>query len=455
MGKLIIGNDRNYRPAIGLNQSLISAYSKGLKSYREYLGIGLTEEALELHRNKAAFRKGSALDCILTEGEDVFRKRFFKIPKFNETSQDIILIRAWVKAGNSEWDPEAMELMSRTLEYEKAGEKVKGLWLANKWESNIDPSKLKTEKGRESAKAKAIDDTKSRIATRIAKFNTDFNRKFVFNYLTQYSSRTYITTEEYNEVILAAKKLKENEQTSKIITAGDNEILYTQLDLYEWIEIPELNGVELEGVDHYKVVDCKSFIKFKGILDFVKVNTENKTIQPIDLKSTSKHAYEYFIDSVASYGYIVQDSLYSELISIWAQREYPDYEVLPFEFVISSLSEADEPPMIFELEDEHRKIGKFGGVIGYELEGRSKRVEFKGWYNLARNLTLQEATGQLYMTPEQKYRFDNNLPQKPNFRVIWANDMEDKTKGEDDDKIWSDLGLDVYCDPSDVLIAGS
>lgn len=78
-------------------------------------------------------------------------------------------------------------------------------------------------------------------------------------------------------------------------------------------------------------------IHYKGMLDIVVVDDMNKTILPIDLKTTSKHEYD-FVDSFITYKYYLQAELYTDLLqnAINKSDKYKNYTLKPFTFLVVS-----------------------------------------------------------------------------------------------------------------------
>ena len=406
-GQVIVGSDKAYRPYQAINNSLLNAFGKGLESLRSALKIGMTEEELEERDTKDYFRKGSAVDCLLTQGEAAFDKQFAVLPDFNENGQEIMLLKAWVKSGHTDWDTAAMEVFSRDVEIiDPKTQKVErtGLWKTNKWT------------------------TQAQIDARIAKFDTPHLRDKVFPYLRSFSDMTYLKRSEYDQLKLTVAKLQNDPIVSEMIEAGgENEILYTQLSIIEDIEFPSLKGkITRKDIPGVRVKpDGTVIVTFKCLLDYVKVDTGACEITPMDLKTSGKAIGENFINSLAEFGYITQDSLYSEMLGRWAEMHYKNYKVNPFKFVVSSLTEPDEPPLHFELDDEIRKVGKYGGSIAWETKGKFRKTDHKGWYRLTEELVSQLNTGQYFLTPNQFERREKREPQRPQFVVLSSNAPEE------------------------------
>lgn len=384
-GKIVYGtNDKDYREFPALNNSLLTSISRGLSEFRRLKGIDMSEEEIRSHRQKAAFRKGSALDCMLTMPSQ-FAEFFIRMPKFNDNSMDALLIREWVKRGNTKFNVEGLFELSNEMK----------LW--------------------KSIKRKDL---------RIAKFNNKFCKDKLLPYYRSYENKTVITEEEYATVLSAVKELVKDSYVNNIINPQKGIILYTQL---------MVRGVE--KVSSHVLPEQE--VALKGLLDFVTVDTNNKTITPDDLKSTGKSASEDFKKSFLDYGYITQASLYSRLLENWRDEMYPGYTIKPFGFIVKSLTHLKEPVVRYEVTEELLQIGRYGGNIW------KKRV--LGWEELIHMYLEQEQTGQYYLTPEM-YRQQNKLGSvKLDYGNVEANSFVTGSANINDDGLvaYSAIGDDL------------
>lgn len=86
--------------------------------------------------------------------------------------------------------------------------------------------------------------------------------------------------------------------------------------------------------------------KVKCMLDAVMVNHEDKTIQPIDIKTSTMPAYDW-PENFIKFRYDIQASLYTSVLRtvINAHDEYKDYTILPF--VFCDISRTDKQPVSY------------------------------------------------------------------------------------------------------------
>lgn len=117
--------------------------------------------------------------------------------------------------------------------------------------------------------------------------------------------------------------------------------------------------VEIDG-DEYVV-------NMKAMPDLVVVNHNDKTIQPIDLKTSSLPAYN-FPDSFIKFRYDIQASIYT--CALMRLRDvdtsYVDYKILPYLFV--DISREDKVPLVFNYDplDGDQILGLSYGEYHYK-----------------------------------------------------------------------------------------
>ena len=85
-------------------------------------------------------------------------------------------------------------------------------------------------------------------------------------------------------------------------------------------------------------------IDYKCMIDAIYVNHNDKTIQLIDLKTTSKHIWE-FPNSFMFYNYWIQANLYRDIVQENI-AEFDNYTILPYQFVVVNAIE-EEPCIVY------------------------------------------------------------------------------------------------------------
>ena len=108
-------------------------------------------------------------------------------------------------------------------------------------------------------------------------------------------------------------------------------------------------------------------INMKAMPDLVVVNHNDKTIQPVDLKTSSLPAYN-FPESFIKFRYDYQASIYTCAIDNLrnADTAYKDYKILPYLFV--DISREDKVPLVFNYDplDESQLNGLAYGEYQYK-----------------------------------------------------------------------------------------
>lgn len=106
----------------------------------------------------------------------------------------------------------------------------------------------------------------------------------------------------------------------------------------------------------YMDVDCKA------LLDMIIIDEENKSIQPIDIKTMGDKVI-YFPQSLRKRRYDIQAAFYVEGLKYL----YPEYKILPFKFIVESTVDPGNP-LVFTCDETLLNIGKHGRGVVY-LEG--------------------------------------------------------------------------------------
>jgi len=187
------------------------------------------------------------------------------------------------------------------------------------------------------------------------------------------NGKTTITTEEY----LLAKKcvdaLKASESTKFFFF--DNP--FDESNSY----IERLYQLKFKGEDE------EGHIPYRCMIDLVVVDHKNKTIQPIDLKTSSHFEYE-FPESFLQWGYQIQARLYYRLLAQNVNRDpyFKDFKILDYKFIV--INKANLMPLVWDF-NRTKMIGNLqlqGGktqktfclrdpyVIGYELSEYLKNL---------------------------------------------------------------------------------
>lgn len=303
-----------------LSQSKLKLLLSGVKAFTEI------KEPELFFEEKQCFIIGSAVDCLVTRGTQQFEQEFYVSKLENKPSDTVksIINEVFYKSGI-------------TLEQI-------GLFAPN----FSDYTQLILEScNSHNYQSNWKDDT------RINKILENYE---YWNELVESNGKTILTTEDESLINKIVLNLLQNDNTKYYFTtfAEEKEIV-NQLHI----------NFEIEGVE------CKA------LLDGVIVNTEEKTLEPFDIKTTSDRIIN-FPKSVRKFGYFIQASFYTEALKQWKARHkiYKDYKIKNFMFVVSSLLEP-ESPMLFKCTDDIIYVGKYGrGKINY-ITDSGITVKFK------------------------------------------------------------------------------
>lgn len=95
--------------------------------------------------------------------------------------------------------------------------------------------------------------------------------------------------------------------------------------------------------------ELKEPIECKAMLDVVYIDHAEKTIEPIDLKTTSSSlTAEGMRSTIVKYRYDIQDELYTYGIKQWRNKNYPGYTIKPFTWVLIN-PRGNCKPYIYEI----------------------------------------------------------------------------------------------------------
>ena len=101
---------------------------------------------------------------------------------------------------------------------------------------------------------------------------------------------------------------------------------------------------------NHKTLDCKA------LLDMVIFNHSDKTIQPIDIKTTSGRTV-HFPTSFRKYRYDIQAAWYTLALEYYIF--YSNYTILPFKFIVESTTDIGRP-LVFTCSKEALYTGRYG-----------------------------------------------------------------------------------------------
>lgn len=306
-------DEPTYRADPALSQSTLGTYEK--------LGFNGLDHLFD-KKETPSLTFGGCTDSILTGGMDEFASRFSVL--------DINITEGGMNV--------ASKLLSMNLPFEVFEEipeqvvsdaaKDAGFWQADKWDKKRYSEVLKT----------------GNIAEY---YNT-----------SRHSDKTIISTETYSDVLKCVTALKESPATSGYFAEND----------------------PLSPVRRYYQLKFKGShdgVTYRGMMDLLIVDYENKVIYPCDLK-TSSHTEWDFEDSFIQWGYNWQARLYWRLIRMNLDKDsyFKDFKLENFRFIV--VNRKSLIPLVWEfpltqavgtLVDDKGNDYRDPYVIGSELQG--------------------------------------------------------------------------------------
>jgi hypothetical protein len=222
---------------------------------------------------------GSAVDILLTEGEESFHKQFYVMTENKPTEKMGIYV----------------DTMIATDDHAQA-------WAASGYSRNPNVP----------VKSRPDDPTKWEV-----------EGKPYYDTIKAAGDKTILDFEQNAQITSVVNQLKENEYTKQYFTDGAvtqyDEIMYQFIHYFDFLGKP-----------------CK--VK----LDILTIDHTNKRIKGIDLKTTGKSVYS-FRTSYRQYRYYLQGALFQEGIIDWAKQHYPDYTIDEFEFIVAEMFTKNQP----------------------------------------------------------------------------------------------------------------
>lgn len=182
-----------------------------------------------------------------------------------------------------------------------------------------------------------------------------------YNIMYAAQGKKILDSETKNQVDAAVRALKESESTKFYFAPND----------------PFDDSVQR----FYQLKFKATFlgIDYRCMSDLIVVDHKNKTIQPIDLK-TSSHTEWDFYRSFTQWRYDIQARLYWRIIKANIEKydEFKGYTLLPYKFIV--VNRLTLTPLVWDYEDT--------ATSGTLIYGKNKQIEFKDPFELGRELTI-------------------------------------------------------------------
>jgi hypothetical protein len=170
-------------------------------------------------------------------------------------------------------------------------------------------------------------------------------------------------------------------KTKTLITSSELELgkeLASILETHEFSKYIFDNN--LTRINQYKFEITYKKCKFRGIIDMVLIDHENKTVQLIDLKTGQDNA-ENFMNSFIKYRYYFQEFLYMKSFDIICKDlGLEGYTVLPFQFLY--IGRKQKLPLIYTVSEKWHYAAEFGFTTtsGYAYKGVNEVIDEIIWH---------------------------------------------------------------------------
>lgn len=247
---------------------------------------------------------GSAVDCMITEGPEVFTRKFLvsDIPKISDTMQSIADQLVDICARDT------MDTVSDAAIVQVANDHS----YQTNWKDDTRVQKI-----REVCSA-------------------------YYNLRAANKDKTLLTEQVYSDVVRAVEALKTDKHTAHFFIGHDPFGSVERHYQLKFISKPEILGGSI-----------------KGMLDLVCVDHANKTIHPCDVKTT-KDIYS-FEESFYKYRYYLQASIYTWLLAQAIKDDCPElqkYKMMPYKFIV--VDRKVFRPVVFEWNVSNDVVDPYG-----------------------------------------------------------------------------------------------
>ena len=170
------------------------------------------------------------------------------------------------------------------------------------------------------------------------------------------SEKKLVSREDWDDAVDMARAFRSDEYLSKIFgttNTNDIEYIYQAQFLVPWY---------IDGKD----------INIKIMPDLLIVNHAEKTVQPVDLKSSSAPAALGFTESFLKFRYDIQAELYTDVLEkvICGDPDYCEYTILPYLF--TDISRVDKVPVSFVYDPKP----------GLSFTKNDRTYTYRGWQDI-------------------------------------------------------------------------
>lgn len=167
------------------------------------------------------------------------------------------------------------------------------------------------------------------------KFKTNTRLEKLYNTCDYYNARrtgkSVVSQEDWDDAVNMFRAFKSNDYLKELFgNKNGNGIEYIYQAQFV-VDLPCSDG---------------TVVKFKIMPDLLKVNHNNKTVQPVDLKTSHMPAYD-FKENFLKFRYDIEAACYTDVLRMVMDNDddYKDYAILPYLF--TDISRTDKVPVTF------------------------------------------------------------------------------------------------------------
>lgn len=265
--------EEEYRADSALSYSTLAKFERG--GFNE---LGKLYDKVE----SPSLTFGSAVDSLITGGETEFNERFL-VAEFPSISDNLIQIAKTLHARYGETH-RSVDMISDNILAEVGKECD---FYANDKYANY----------------------------RVKLIKENCNEFYNLLYLS--IGKTVLDTQTYSDVLRAVEALKTSENTKIYFNGNDP---FTP---------------EIEMLYQLKFKAVLSGIEYRCMFDGLRVDHKNKTIQPIDLKTSFKKEWDFY-KSFIEWNYQIQNRLYYRILleNIKRDEYFKDFKILPYKDIV-------------------------------------------------------------------------------------------------------------------------
>jgi hypothetical protein len=167
-----------------------------------------------------------------------------------------------------------------------------------------------------------------------------------YNLLFLAGDKTIVSTKDYDDAVSAYSALKDSEST-KFYFMPDN----------------PFDGIERSYQLKFKAT--LNNVDYRCMFDLILTDHKNKTIQPVDLKTSFKKEYDFY-KSFIEWSYNIQCRLYVRILEAVIKNDeyFKDFTILPYKDIV--VCRTSLTPLVWDFEDTF--------VKGKLVYGKDKQI---------------------------------------------------------------------------------